>query len=308
MSNLDLSTMGESAAVLTSCCWTLGSIVFTSAGKRIGAFSVNAYRIVMAIGLLVCAHVILLGAVLPAANGAQWFWMGLSGIVGLGIGDFALFAAYVTIGPRRSVLVMASAPIFASLGAYAFLGETFSSLSIVGITVTLTGIIVVLLGREEKSEDIFEAKKRKTRGVLFALVAAFGQGFGVVLSKKGMYVDVSVAMNPVSAALIRVMLGALFVWVTAIFVRRLPDLHSAVKNKEGMKYTAAGAFIGPFVGMTLSMVAVAYTEAGIAQTLMSLMPVMIIPVVWVVYKEKTSWRGMLGAVIAVIGVALLFLT
>jgi drug/metabolite transporter (DMT)-like permease len=75
-----------------------------------------------------------------------------------------------------------------------------------------------------------------------------------------------------------------------------------------MKYTAAGAFIGPFVGMTLSMVAVAYTQAGIAQTLMSLMPVMIIPLVWVVYKEKTNWRGILGAVIAVIGVALLFLT
>jgi drug/metabolite transporter (DMT)-like permease len=262
----------------------------------------------MAIGLLVCAHVILLGAVLPTANGAQWFWMGLSGIVGLGIGDFALFAAYVTIGPSRSVLVMAAAPIFASLGAYVFLGETFSSLSIIGITVTLTGIIVVLLGREEKSEDMFAAKKRKTRGVLFALIAALGQGFGVVLSKKGMYVDVNVAMNPVSAALIRVMLGALFVWVTAIFVGRLPDLHNAVKNKEGMKYTAAGAFIGPFVGMTLSMVAVAYTQAGIAQTLMSLMPVIIIPVVWVVYKERTSWRGMLGAMIAVIGVALLFLT
>lgn len=308
MSNLDPSTLGESAAILTSCCWTFGSLVFTSAGKRIGSFSVNAYRIIMAIGLLVCAHVILLGAVLPAANGAQWFWMGLSGIVGLGIGDFALFAAYVTIGPRRSVLVMAAAPIFASLGAYAFLGETFSSLSIIGIAVTLTGIILVLLGREEKSEDMFATKKRRTRGLLFAVIAALGQGFGVVLSKKGMYVDVSVAMNPVSAALIRVMLGALFVWVTAIFVGRLPDLHNAVKNKEGMKYTAAGAFIGPFVGMTLSMVAVAYTEAGIAQTLMSLMPVMIIPLVWVVYRERTSWRGILGAVIAVIGVALLFLT
>lgn len=308
MSNLDPGTIGESAAILTSCCWTFGSIVFTSAGKRIGSFSVNAYRIVMAIGLLVCAHIVLLGAVLPTANGAQWFWMGLSGIVGLGIGDFALFAAYVTIGPRRSVLVMAAAPIFASLGAYMFLGETFSSLSILGIAVTLTGIILVLLGREEKSEDVFAVEKQKTRGIIFALIAALGQGFGVVLSKKGMYVDASVAMNPVSAALIRVMLGALFVWITAIFVGRLPDLHNAAKNKEGMKYTAEGAFIGPFIGMTLSMIAVAYTQAGIAQTLMSLMPVMIIPLVWLFYKERTNWRGILGAVIAVIGVALLFLT
>jgi drug/metabolite transporter (DMT)-like permease len=74
-----------------------------------------------------------------------------------------------------------------------------------------------------------------------------------------------------------------------------------------MGHTAAAAFIGPFLGVTLSMVAVTYTETGIAQTLMSLMPVLIIPLVWIVHKQRTSWRGMLGAVIAVIGVAILFL-
>jgi drug/metabolite transporter (DMT)-like permease len=75
-----------------------------------------------------------------------------------------------------------------------------------------------------------------------------------------------------------------------------------------MKCTAAGAVVGPFVGMTLSMVAVANTQPGIAQTLMSLMPIFIIPVIWIIYRERTSWRGILGALIAVIGVAILFLT
>jgi drug/metabolite transporter (DMT)-like permease len=233
--------------------------------------------------------------------------MGLSGIVGLGIGDFGLFAAYVTIGPRRSVLIQSSAPIFASLGAYWMLGETFSLLSILGIAVTLTGIVVVLLENEEKSEEKLAAKKRKAWGVLFGLISAMGQGFGVVLSKKGMYLDTSVAMNPVSAALIRMMLAGLFVWTCALFAGKLSDLHRAVRDKEGIKYTAAGALVGPFVGMTLSMVAVADTQAGIAQTLMSLMPVLIIPVVWIIYRERTSWRGILGAFVAIIGVAILFL-
>jgi drug/metabolite transporter (DMT)-like permease len=238
--------------------------------------------------------------------------MGLSGVVGLGIGDFGLFAAYVTIGPRRSVLLQSSAPIFASLGAYFMLGETFSLVSMLGIAVTLSGIIVVLLEKEEtleeKSEEKLVAKKRKTWGVLFGLVSAMGQGFGVVLSKKGMYLDVSVAMNPVSAALIRMMLAGVFVWTCAIFAGKLPELHRAVKDREGIKYTAAGAVVGPFLGMTLSMVAVAYAQAGIAQTLMSLMPVLIIPVIWIIYREKTSWRGILGAIVAIIGVAILFLT
>ena len=283
-------------------------MLFTSAGKRVGSFGVNVFRTTIAIALLGGAHVVLLGVLLPAASSAQWFWMGLSGIVGLGIGDFGLFAAYVTIGPRRTLLIQASSPIFASVLAFSMLGETFGLLSILGVAVTLTGIVIVLLEREEKSEETFEAKKRKTWGVFFALVSAMGQGFGAVLSKKGMYAGVSVAMNPLSAALIRMLLTGLFVWACALFAGKLPSLRKAVKDKEGIKFTAAGALVGPFIGMTLSMVALANADTGIAQTLMSLMPVIIIPVIWIIYRDRTSWRGMLGALIAVIGVAILFLT
>lgn len=261
----------------------------------------------MAIGLLIVAHVVLLGTLLPLASSGQWFWMGLSGIVGLGIGDFGLFAAYVTIGPRRSVLIQSSAPIFASLGAYWMLSEPLSLLSILGIAVTLTGIAVVLLEQEETSEEKLEPKNRKAWGVLFGLISAMGQGFGLVLSKKGMYLGTSVAMNPVSAALIRMMLAGLFIWTIALFAGKRSDLQRALKDKMGIKYTAAGAVVGPFIGMTLSMVAVADTQAGIAQTLMSLMPIFIIPVVWIIYRERTSWRGILGAFVAIIGVAILFL-
>jgi drug/metabolite transporter (DMT)-like permease len=281
--------------------------LFTSAGRKIGAFSVNVYRTTMATVLLVCAHAIFLGAVLPIASGAQWLWMGLSGIVGLGIGDLGLFAAYVMIGPKRTVLVQASSPIFASVGAFFGLGETFSLLALVGVAVTLTGIVVVLLEREEVSEEQSASVKRKSRGLLFALISAMGQGFGVVLSKKGMYVGVGEAMNPVSAALIRMLLAGLFIWTCAFFARKLPELHDAARDREGIKYAAAGALVGPVVGMTLSMVAIANAEAGVAQTLMSLMPVFIIPVTWIIYREKTSWRGILGAIVAVTGVVILFL-
>lgn len=234
--------------------------------------------------------------------------MGLSGIVGLGIGDFGLFAAYVTIGPRRSVLVQSFSPIFASVAAFWMLGETFGPLSILGVAVTLTGVVVVLLEKEEKSVNRVETKNRKTWGVFFALVSAMGQGFGAVLSRKGMYVDANVALNPLSSALIRMLLAGLFVGACALFAGKLPGLRKAVSDKEGIKYTAAGALVGPFIGMTLSMVALANAETGIAQTLMSLMPVIIIPVVWIVYRERTNWRGIVGALVAVVGVTILFLT
>lgn len=304
---MNLNTVGESAALLTSCLWTISSLLFTSAGKKIGSLSVNAYRTVMAVGFLVLTHVILLGSILPLASNGQWFWMGASGIIGLGIGDSGLFAAYVTIGPRRSLLLMALAPIFALVGGYFMLGETISTLEAIGVAITLLGVTMVILEADVRSGEISPSKNPKSYGVFFGLIAAFGQGVGLVLAKKGIDLNPTVTLNPVSATLMRMILGALFIWVVMLVARRLPELRKALKSTIGIGHTAAAAFIGPFLGVTLSMVAVTYTDAGVAQTLMSLMPVLIIPLVWVVYRQRTSWRGVLGAVIAVIGVAILFL-
>jgi len=307
VNTMDPNLIGETTAIVTAFLWTINSILFASAGKKIGSLSVNAYRILMAVGFLGVTHIIFLGSLLPTASSEQWFWIGLSGIVGLGIGDFGLFAAFVIIGPRRSVLIMSLSPIFAALGAYLMLGEILSPLIIIGIAVTLIGVIVVILEKEENSDEKPISKKLKTWGVFLAFIGAIGQGIGLVFAKKGMWLDPSIMMNPLSVTFVRIIMGALFIWTSVIVMRRLPEVRKALKSKKGMGQTAAGAFIGPFIGVTLSMVAVAYTQAGIAQTLMSLMPVFIIPAIWVLYKQKTSWRGVLGAIVAVIGVAILLL-
>jgi len=307
VTDLNLNFVGETAGVIASCLWTVSSLVFTSAGKRIGSLSVNAYRTVMALGFLAVAHVILLGTLLPVASKAQWFWMGVSGIVGLGIGDGGLLAAYVTIGPRRSALVMALSPIFASIVAYFMLGEVLPTLAVAGIAITLAGVVVVILEEEERSGEAHLSRRLKGYGVFLALVGAIGQGVGLVLAKKGIDLNPEATLNPLSATLMRLVLGALSAWVVMLLAGRLSELHYASRSREGMSSTALGSFVGPFLGITLSMVAVTYTDAGVAQTLMSLMPVLIIPAVWLQYKQKTSWRGIVGAIIAVVGVGILFL-
>ncbi len=261
----------------------------------------------MAVGFLLVTHLVLLGTIFPLASGAQWFWMGASGVVGLGIGDSGLFAAYVMIGPRRSLLVMALSPIFASLGAYLMLGETIPAVAVFGIALTLGGVVLVILEGEEHSGEIPVSKKLKHYGVFFALIGAIGQGVGLVLAQKGIELNPVVTLNPLSATLMRMLLGACSLWLFMLCAGRLPEIRSAFKSKEGMRQTVAAAFVGPFLGVTLSMVAVTYAETGIAQTLLSLMPVMIIPVVWILYRQKTSWRGIVGAAIAVLGVSILFL-
>ncbi len=304
---MDMTIVGEVAAIGTSCLWTFGSVLFSEAGKRIGSASVNAFRIVFALGFLGAAHVVLIGELLPTASWGQWFWVGLSGIVGLGIGDFGLFAAFVTIGPRRTLLVMALSPIFAALGGYLVLGEIISMPALAGIGLTLTGVFVTVFERDELSMEKPIPARVKVWGVILALVGAIGQGLGLVLAKKGILLDPSLTLNPLSTTLIRMICGTVFVWMTVVIAGRLPELRKASKNHEGIMFSAAGAFTGPFLGVTLSMVAVTFTQAGIAQTLISLMPILIIPVVWILYKQKTSLRGVLGAFVATIGVAILLL-
>jgi drug/metabolite transporter (DMT)-like permease len=286
----------------------MSSIYFTTASRRIGWLGVNAYRTLIAIGFIAVTHLIILGTLIPSVNGSQWFWMGLSGIVGLSIGDSGLFAAYATLGPRRSLLLMALSPIFAAVAAYAMLGETIGSLAVVGIGVTLAGVIMVILESEERSGETRISLRQRTTGVIFGLVAAAGQGVGLALSKKGIEVNPMAILNPLSATLMRLLFGALFIWIIVLLSGRVRTIFSAARDVSAVKNTVVASFLGPYLGITLSMVAVTFTETGIAQTLLSLMPVMIIPVIWILYKQHTSWRGILGAVIAIVGVAIIFLS
>jgi drug/metabolite transporter (DMT)-like permease len=137
-----------------------------------------------------------------------------------------------------------------------------------------------------------------------------GQGIGLVVSKYGMMVaggKGAPPLNPLSATLIRMIVAAGFVWLTVGVSGRLPSVLAARRNAQAMLRTLAGAASGPFLGVWLSMVAVTYAVAGVAATLMALMPVMVIPVLWLVYRQRTSSRGMLGAVVTVAGVAILFM-
>lgn len=307
---MDMPFLGETAALTVAILWTANSILFSAAGRRIGAIGVNAFRIALAVVILSVAHVIYFGTIVPEANQAQWFWMGVSGIVGLGIGDFALFSAFVIIGPKRSLLLMALAPVCSVIAGYFILNEVLGLWSLIGIAITLSGIIVVILEKREEKNDYAIIKEKKIWGIFLGMVGGVGQGVGLVISKYGM---VTVANNPsvpldaLSATLIRMVVGAIFVWICVIAIGKLQDIKGSLKDRQALKLTSAGAFLGPFLGVWFSMIAVTYTQAGVAMTLMSLMPVMIIPAVWLLYKEKTSWRGTIGAVVAVFGVAILFL-
>ncbi len=302
--------IGEIAALFVSVLWTACSILFAAAGRRIGALSVNAYRIAMAVGLLGGVHLLRFGTLVPPASDAQWFYLGLSGVIGLALGDFGYFGALVLIGPRRGVLLMALAPIWSALAAYFVLGEVLGAWTIVGIAVTLTGVAVVVLEREDVRDVNAIPRKQRIYGLLSGFGGSLGQGLGLVVSKYGMVVAGGAGagpLNPLSATLVRMVIAAAFVWAVVVLSGRLPLVLRKRHDGGALLRTFAGAVSGPFAGVWLSMVAITYAQAGVAATLMALMPVMVIPVVRLIYGEKTSTRGIVGACTAVIGVAILFL-
>jgi len=307
---MDPQLIGESAALITAVLWTTCSILFAYAGKRIGALSVNAIRIIMAVGFLGAAHILVFGTIIPEANNDQYFYMALSGIIGLALGDFGYFGTLVILGPRKGTLLMALSPIFSVIGGYVFLNEGIWGWPLIGIGLTLIGVTWVILEREEDSYEKPLERKDKILGVLLGVGGSIGQGVGLVISKYGM-IDAATnpdnPLDPLSATFIRMVAAAIFVWVLIIIIGKLPKIIEAFQDKKAMKATLGGAFSGPFLGVWLSMVAVTYALAGVAATLMSLMPVMVIPVVWILYRQKTSWRGFIGAVVAIAGVAILFL-
>ncbi|HKK60365.1 MAG TPA: DMT family transporter [Salinivirga sp.] len=298
---------GEIAGIGTAVCWTATSMFFEAAGKRIGSLSVNLIRLFMAFFLLGTVTWITRGYFLPLdATTHNLTWLALSGLIGFTIGDLLLFQAFVVVGARISMLVMALAPPVAAIAGWIILGEAMTTKGLLGMMITLTGIMMVVLNRPAKEQN---GKKPKLRdwfenplGLLLAFGGAAGQAVGLVLSKKGME-----NYDVIASTHIRVMAGAIGFMIVFTFMRRWSRVFSALKDKKGMLFTSGGAFFGPFLGVTLSLVAVKFTSAGIAQTLTSLVPVIIILPSVFIFKERVTPREVLGAFVAVAGVAMFFI-
>jgi len=298
---------GEIAGIGTAVCWTATSMFFEAAGKRIGSLSVNLIRLFMAFFLLGTVTWITRGYFLPLdATTHNLTWLALSGLIGFTIGDLLLFQAFVVVGARISMLVMALAPPVAAIAGWIILGEAMTTKGLLGMMITLTGIMMVVLNRPAKEQN---GKKPKLRdwfenplGLLLAFGGAAGQAVGLVLSKKGME-----NYDVIASTHIRVMAGAIGFMIVFTFMRRWSRVFSALKDKKAMLFTSGGAFFGPFLGVTLSLVAVKFTSAGIAQTLTSLVPVIIILPSVFIFKERVTPREVLGAFVAVAGVAMFFI-
>lgn len=239
-------------------------------------------------------------------------WLGLSGLVGLVIGDGFGFKALVMIGPRLTTLLYSTAPIMTAVIAWLFLDEWLGMWDMLGISVALGGVSWVVMERRYSTlqtnavADDHPDKGSLTKGVMLGLGAALGQAVGLVLAKQGMIHSGS-ELSPMSASFVRMLVGLGGIWVLASLRGQLPLVIRAMKNSRAMVFSAGGSIVGPFLGVWLSLVAVKYIETGVASTLNSMTPIAVLPLLIFYYREEVSLRAWLGAILAVAGVSLIFM-
>jgi drug/metabolite transporter (DMT)-like permease len=291
---------GEVAALITALFWSVTSIAFAEATKRVGPIYVNVTRMFLALSYLLL--VLLIINLKIDLSSRQVFYLALSAFSGLVIGDTFLFKAFGAIGARLSMLIMALVPPISAFTAYFFLEEKISIVGILGIVVTVSGIALVIVKREEKSssnEGIDYA------GIFYAVIGAAGQAVGLVLAK---YAFNESEINGFLATFIRIAFALMIIFPLSLMTRHYKaPVKLFLKDRKAFVFTVIGSIFGPFLGITFSLISISNTKIGIASTLMATVPVIMLPLIHFYYKEKLSWISIVGTLVAVSGVAILFL-
>ena len=307
--------LGEIISLVVAVSWTVTAWFADKESHRVGAMVTNALRLSLAVVFLAVLLWFTVGRPYPVyADSRAWFWLSLSALVGYVFGDWCLFNCYLSIGARFGQLFMTIAPPTAAFAGWMLLGESLSWKAALAMLVTLAGIAISILSRGDGRQVRLDLP---LKGVLLGIGAGLGQGFGLVLSKIGMehYAaaippdapSLMESMLPFASTMIRAVIGGAGFLLILALQKNLGGFVKAVKDPVSMKYASLITLFGPALGVSLSLMAVRYANAGIASTLMALTPVIILLPEVLVNKKRIRFKEILGVVVSVTGVALFFL-
>jgi drug/metabolite transporter (DMT)-like permease len=313
-----ISRIGEFAAFGTSVSWTIGALIMERSVKRVGVMAVNTLKVAFGSVYLALFSFFLTGQLFPLhAPPAAWLYLGASAFFGFVIGDYFLFHAYELIGSRLAMLLMSISVPLTAVGALFVFGERLGLSSILGIAICVSGIALTVISGKPSADSGDDAgggasagssfakqshAARYAKGVAYGLLSGLFMAVATLMTKKG-----AADIVPVAATQIRIFCAFVGFVAFALVTGKIGEVGRALRNPAGVGSVAAGGIFGPFIGVGLLLFALQNANAGIVSTLSSFSPVLIILPSVVLFRRRVTPGEIAGAVIAVAGLAVLFL-
>jgi drug/metabolite transporter (DMT)-like permease len=288
--------IGEIAALSAAFLWAAASVVYTQLGVRIPPLQLNFYKGIIAIALIIIT-LMAQQANFSNISLATILWLSLSGVLGIGLGDTAYFAALNSLGARRTLLLETLSPPLGALLALIFIGERLTFLAWCGILLTVLGIICVISERTPAS-----VSQNISIGIIWGILAAIAQAGGAVISR---FALLQSDISPLASTLIRLLAGNCIVLLLLLLPlgRRQPQIQGiSAKTLGAIAIAATGS---TYLGIWLQQTSLKFSPTGIAQTLLATSPLFILPIV-AFMGEIISIRAILGVLLSLSGIGLLF--
>ena len=317
--------LGIGSAVASMVCWVITSMAFTTAGRRYGSTTVNVTRSVLALGILLVTVWILSGRFLPFPSDQRLYWLALSGLFGLAVGDQLIFSAFNRIGPRLTLLMLNLAPVLTALIAWPVIDEPLSILGWLGMGITIAGVSWVITDRNEVSSKgrigPTKALYDSRLGVTLALAGVVAVSIGNVLAKLGMLPSSNAdadagGVDPLIAQDIRMIAGAVTIVIMACCAgalgRRIgsppePRVEDRPRPAIAIGAIGIGTILGPVLGIFFFLYSAALIEVAITATIVAVTPIAILPFNRFIEGTRLSKRAILGSFVGVAGVIILAL-
>lgn len=305
--------MGIVFALLTTLSWAIGIFPFTEAARRIGTNALNHFRLLLAmVFIAIIASVFYTNefiSIFSPAYSSAWLWLGLSGIVGLSIGDYFSFEMLKVLGARTGSVLTTFAPAAALIFGALLIDEHISSIGIFGIVLTIVGVNFVSFSRSERGKIPDMGHGTIAYGILAGIFAALCQGAGLVLAKKGFIAQEAndFPLAPIPANFMRLSSAGLSLTLFWILKGKIKEIISPViQNKNNsFRFILTGTIFGPTLGVSLSLYTISLLDPSVAQTIFSLVPAFAFILSAFFMKDKITIQSVIGLLIAIVGVVVL---
>lgn len=293
--------IGQILAIITALTYAENSIIYSYLGKKASIKATVHVRLWIAVPIIVIMALISEGNFFLQATLTNWIFLLLSGLLGYFFCDSLLFWAFTNIGPREAMVIMTLNPIFTSILSYFIFNESLTVFQILAILITISGIIILILG-QDKEKDVIK-KNNKTKGAIFAFLAAIFQATSAVLSKSALS-----NLGAISTNSIRMIGGLVGAVVFALFFRKqFKNDFIIFNNKKHFSLLLIATITGPIIGMSLLLTSFNYIPIGLATAIVQISPIFILLYELIFMKKRLKALEILGTIISVFGVALMFL-